>query len=70
MEFKHCDTFKCLRADGTKGIYFITEGAWCHLNVIQLNRAADTPERAYISGYESIEDAIKDAEEIDGAEDE
>ena len=68
MEFKQCDTFKCLRSEGKKGIYFIVEGTWVHLSLCRLGSLA--PIMVTPGTYNSIEDAIKDAEEIDEAEDE
>ena len=63
MEFKQCETFKCLRAEGKKGIYFISESAWCHLSVCVPE--STIPETINLGAYHDVSGAIAEAEEID-----
>ena len=65
MEFKACPVFKCLRAEGKKGIYFININAWSHLRFIHYDKSKNSPDIVYVHGFNHTDDAIKYAEKIE-----
>jgi len=68
LEFVKCAISGHLKADGKKGQYWIMDGAWKHMKRVTPTDMG--PKVECFGSYYEIDDAIKDANEIDVAEDE
>jgi hypothetical protein len=67
LEFIECDISGQLKADGIKGQYWIDEGAWTHMVRVTTTHAG--PEIQKLGAYHSVEDAMKEANELDREKD-
>ncbi len=66
MNFEECEVSGQMFARGTKGDYWIEEGAWCKLTIVKVDAAG--PNLSKIGTYNTLEDAITAANLFDESE--
>ena len=64
MNFTTCNISGHLKASGSKGEYWIVAFGWIYLQRVTPNHSG--PEIEALGTFNSIEDAIKEAELLDG----
>lgn len=67
LEFAKCAISGHLKASGAKGLYWVMDGAWVHMKRVVSTDMG--PKVEDLGSYYEIEDAIKDANDIDKAKD-